>query len=53
VHIYLLRERIVIQVFYRGGEYTFFFSNEGSVYLNIGNKYVIQAYLKGGKCNLL
>jgi len=45
---------IVIQASYRGGEYTFFFSRKGSVYLNIrGEGSVIQASLRGGKCNLL
>jgi len=45
---------IVIQASYRGGEYTFFFSREGSVYLNIrGKGSVIQASLRGGECNLL
>jgi len=39
---------IVIQASYRGVEYTFFFSKEGSVYLNIrGEGSVIQAYLRG------
>jgi len=45
---------IVIQESYRGEEYTFFFSREGSVYLNIrGEGSVIQASLRGGECNLL
>jgi len=49
-----LRERIVIQASYSGGEYTFFFSREGSVYLNIrGEGSVIQASLREGECNLL
>jgi len=40
---------IVIQTSYRGGEYTFFFSKEGSVYLNIrGEGSVIQASLRVG-----
>jgi len=39
---------------YRGGEYTFFFSREGSVYLNIrGEGSVIQASLRERECNLL
>jgi len=45
---------IVIQASYRGGECIFFFSNEGSVYLNIrGEKSVIQVYLKRKEYNLL
>jgi len=54
VHIQLLREKIVIQASYRGEKYTFFFSREGGVYLNIRGEWsVIQASLRGGKCNLL
>ena len=44
---------IVIQASYRGGGYTFFFSREGSVYLNIrGDESVIQAFLREVECNL-
>ena len=54
MHISLLRKRIVIQASNRGGGYTFFFSMEGSVYLNIrGDVSVIQASLKENECNLL
>jgi len=45
---------IVIQASYRVEEYKFFFSREGSVYLNIrGERSVIQTSLRGGECNLL
>jgi hypothetical protein len=45
---------VVIQGSYRGGEYKFFFSREGSVYFNIREEgSVIQAFLRGGECNLL
>jgi len=45
---------IVIQASYRGGKCTFFFSREGSVYLNLrGEGSVIQASLREGECNLL
>jgi len=45
---------IVIQTSYREEECTFFFSREGSVYLNIRwEGSVIQASLREGECNLL
>jgi len=54
VHILLLRDGVVIQASYKGGEYEFYFSREGSVYFNIrGDGRVIQASLRGGECNLL
>jgi len=50
----LLRERVIIQASCKGGEYTFYFSREGSIYFNIrGVESVIQESLKRGGCNLL
>jgi len=48
-----LREGVVIQVSYRGGECKKK-SREESVYFNVKREEcVIQASLKGGECNLL
>jgi len=45
---------IVIQASYKGMEYKFYFSREGSVYFNIRwERSVIQASLRVGKCDLL
>jgi len=45
---------VVIQTFYKGRENKFYFSRDESVYFNIrGERSVIQASLRGGKCNLL
>jgi len=45
----LLSERVVIQAFYRGGEYRFNISRERCVYFNIrGEMSVIQASLRRG-----
>jgi len=45
---------VVIQASYKGREYKFYFSKEGSVYFNIrGEGSVIHASLRGKKCNLL
>jgi len=44
----LLRERVVIQASYRGGECKFYFSREENIYFNIrGKKSVIQASWRG------